>query len=280
LYDRKIPLDCRVGCWHSLARPARALRKGFRMPPYNSVIAALSAFYITVLALAFWNLGLHVYATLGGYDALADGDAPIILLFGSYLRPFDLEGMAIRDAVIATTGFVIAITALFVVVMVMLAQLAHRRRRLMVLGQLNIVRPGSPLIVPMGDEAEPDRVYQLEIDLEVPRPGHTQMVRDLLPDLRPALESELSSLARGRLVQLAKGDMEIFLTAAAQQISDGMINRVRVRRANFGIAPELVASRAMAQQGAMAGHPVGADPISGLPIPGAVAAEPAPGVAA
>lgn len=244
------------------------------MPPYNSVIAALSAFYITVLALAFWNLGLHVYATLAGYDAIFDGDAPFILLFGSYLRPFDLEGMAIRDAVIATTGFVIAVTALFVVVMVMLAQLAHRRRRLMVLGQLNIVRPGSPLIVPLGDEAEPDRVYQLEIDLEVPRPGHTQMVRDLLPDLRPALEGELSALAQGRLVQLTKGEVEVFLTATAQEISDGMINRVRVRRANFVIAPELAASRAKVQdsaataEAAEAGNLAGAIPA--MPIPGAI----------
>ena len=250
------------------------------MPPYNSVIAALSAFYMTVLALAFWNLGLHVYATLSGYDALFDGDAPFILLFGRYLRPFDLEGMAIRDAVIATTGFVIAITALFIVVMVMLAQVAHRRRRLMVLGALNIVRPASPLIVPLGDEADPDRVYQLEIDLEVPRPGHTQMVRDLLPDLRPALESELSTLAQGRLVQLTKGEMEIFLTASAQEISDGMINRVRVRRANFVIAPELLASRAMAQENAAGALPpeavvvpIPGMPIPGVPIPGATTAE-------
>ncbi|EKE70171.1 hypothetical protein [Oceanibaculum indicum] len=244
------------------------------MPPYNSVIAALSAFYITVLALAFWNLGLHVYATMAGYDAIFDGDAPFILLFGSYLRPFDLEGMAIRDAVIATTGFVIAVTALFVVVMVMLAQLAHRRRRLMVLGQLNIVRPGSPLIVPLGDEAEPDRVYQLEIDLEVPRPGHTQMVRDLLPDLRPALEGELSALAQGRLVQLTKGEVEVFLTATAQEISDGMINRVRVRRANFVIAPELAASRAKAQENAAESDTVAAGALAGstpaMPIPGAL----------
>lgn len=263
------------------------------MPPYNSVIAALSAFYMTVLALAFWNLGLHVYATLSGYNALFDGDAPFVLLFGRYLRPFDLEGMAIRDAVIATTGFVIAVTALFVVVMVMLAQLAQRRRRLMVLGQLNIVRPGSPLIVPLGDEAEPDRVYQLEIDLEVPRPGHTQMVRDLLPDLRPALESELSALARGRLIQLGKGEMEIFLTATAQQISDGMINRVRVRRANFVIAPELAASRAMAQAGVTGAEVMGAEVMGAgvtgaaepalaavLPIPGPASAESAPGAAA
>lgn len=250
------------------------------MPPYNTVITALSAFYITVLALAFWNLGLHAYATLAGYNELFDGDAPFILLFGRYLRPFDLEGMAIRDAVIATTGFVIAVTALFVVVMVMLAQLAHRRRRLMVLGALNIVRPASPLIVALGDEAEPDRVYQLEIDLEVPRPGHTQMVRDLLPDLRPALESELSTLAQGRLVQLTKGEMEIFLTAAAQEISDGMINRVRVRRANFVIAPELLASRAMAQENAAGALPpeavvvpIPGVPIPGVPIPGAATAE-------
>ena len=74
--------------------------------------------------------------------------------------------------------------------------------------------------------------------------------------------------------------MEVFLTASAQEISDGMINRVRVRRANFVIAPELLASRAMAQENAAGALPpeavvvpIPGMPIPGVPIPGATTAE-------
>lgn len=204
------------------------------MPPHSTVVIPLIAFYVGVLALAIWNLFIHMLASPVGYEAFFSApDVPRLLLFGSYLRPFDLEGMAVRDAVIATTGFVIAVTALFVVVIVMMIQIAERRRRLIIMGSLNVLRIPKPLIVPLPDDAGDPRVYRLEIDIEVPQRANNGLIHDLIPDLKPALEAELQALAEGRLVQLSRMAMEDYLTVAAHHISDGMINRVRVRRATF-----------------------------------------------
>ena len=210
------------------------------MPPHATILIPLIGFYIGVLGLAIWNLAIHMLAGPVGYEIFFSGpDISQIMLFGSYLRPFDLEGMAVRDAVIATTGFVLTVTALFVAVIIMLIQIAERRRRTIIMGSLNVLRLPSPLIVPLPDDEGDPRVYRLEIDIEVPQRANNGLIHDLIPDLKPALESELQVLAQGRLVQLSHRDMEDYLTAAAHNISDGMITRVRVRRASFEQADPL-----------------------------------------